>query len=63
MNHVEFGTSEQPKRRASFEQDFISLACKFTGKKSHSLLDDPRTLNIDACAYKKSYYIKKVLTL
>ena len=26
----EYGTWEQPKRRASFERNFISLACKFT---------------------------------
>ena len=33
---------------ASFKQDFISLACKFTAvlKKSHSLLDDPRRYKI-----------------
>ena len=33
------------KRHASFEHDFISLACRFIAlkKKSHSLLDDPHT--------------------
>ena len=33
------------KRHANFEYDFTRVACKFTAllKKSHSLLDDPRT--------------------
>ena len=41
------------KRHASFGWDFIGLACKFTAllKKSHSLLNDPRTEHL-----KKSMY-------
>ena len=45
MEHVENGTCEQPKICANCEQDFESLACKFTAlyKESHSLLHEPRS--------------------
>ena len=47
---------------ASFEQDFISLACKFNAlyKKYHSLSDDPRILLIILAHY--SFFYKLSIT-